>query len=88
MNSNADTPSAISNDKHAAKPNRRRFLKAGAPSPGASTLAFPMISRGAGNTVLKMQGSWGAGDMLEEYANQYVDIVNDMGKGAGSRSTI
>ena len=65
-------------------PSRRNFLKAGAvAAAGASTLAFPMISRGAGTTVLKMQGSWGAGDMLEEYAKQYVDIVNDMGKGSG-----
>ena len=32
-----------------------------------------------------MQGSWGSGDILEDYAKQYVDIVNDMGKGAGLR---
>jgi len=65
------------------KPSRRSFLKAGAAAAaGASTLAFPMISKGAGMTVLKMQGSWGAGDMLEVYAKQYVDIVNDMGKGS------
>jgi TRAP-type mannitol/chloroaromatic compound transport system substrate-binding protein len=62
---------------------RRRFFKAGAAAAaGAATLGFPMISRGAGMTVLKMQGSWGAGDMLEVYAKQYVDIVNNMGKGS------
>ena len=67
-----------------AKSGRRSFLKAGAAAAtGAATLGFPMISRGAGVTVLKMQGSWGAGDMLEVYAKQYVDIVNDMGKGSG-----
>ncbi|MGH8686173.1 MAG: TRAP transporter substrate-binding protein [Burkholderiales bacterium] len=66
--------------------SRRKFLTgATAAAAGASTLAFPMISKGAGNTVLKMQGSWGSGDILEDYAKQYVDIVNDMGKGSGLR---
>jgi TRAP-type mannitol/chloroaromatic compound transport system substrate-binding protein len=66
--------------------SRRKFLTgATAAAAGASTLAFPMISKGAGNTVLKMQGSWGSGDIIEEYAHQYVDIVNDMGKGSGLR---
>jgi TRAP-type mannitol/chloroaromatic compound transport system substrate-binding protein len=64
--------------------SRRKFLAgATAASAGAAITGFPMISKGAGNTVLKMQGSWGSGDMLEEYAKQYVDIVNDMGKGSG-----
>ena len=65
--------------------SRRKFLKGAAVGTGAAALGFPMISRGAGQTVLKMQGSWGAGDMLEVYAIQYVDIVNDMGKGSGLR---
>ncbi|MGA8260003.1 MAG: TRAP transporter substrate-binding protein [Arenicellales bacterium] len=69
------------------KQSRRKFLRtsaaATATAAGAATLGFPMISTGAGMTTLKMQGSWGAGDMLEEYAKQYVDIVNDMGKGSG-----
>ena len=71
--------------KSGAKPlSRRKFLSAAtATAAGAAVLDFPMISRGAGTTVLKMQGSWGAGDMLEVYAKQYVDIVNDLGKGAG-----
>jgi TRAP-type mannitol/chloroaromatic compound transport system substrate-binding protein len=68
------------------QPSRRKFLKASAAAAtAASSIGFPMISRGAGTTVLKMQGSWGAGDMLEVYAKQYVDIVNDMGKGSGLR---
>jgi TRAP-type mannitol/chloroaromatic compound transport system substrate-binding protein len=69
------------------KQSRRKFLRASAATTataaGAATLGFPMISTGAGMTTLKMQGSWGAGDMLEEYAKQYVEIVNDMGKGSG-----
>jgi TRAP-type mannitol/chloroaromatic compound transport system substrate-binding protein len=68
-----------------AKSGRRRFLAGSVAAGAAAGLAFPMISRGAGRTVLKMQGSWGAGDMLEVYAKQYVDIVNDLGKGTGLR---
>jgi hypothetical protein len=72
----------MSNQQVKPEASRRKFLKGtAAAATGAATLGFPMISRGAGTTVLKMQGSWGAGDMLEVYAKQYVDIVNDMGKG-------
>jgi len=82
MTMNVETPPVAASADPGATPSRRGFLKAGAIA-GASALAFPMIARGAGNTVLKMQGSWGAGDILNDYAIQYVDIVNDIGKGAG-----
>jgi TRAP-type mannitol/chloroaromatic compound transport system substrate-binding protein len=61
---------------------RRRFLK-GAVVGGAgvaATVAMPNVSR-AQTAVLKMQGSWGAGDIINDYAKQYVEIVNDMGGG-------
>jgi TRAP-type mannitol/chloroaromatic compound transport system substrate-binding protein len=68
--------------KSPAKSGRRRFLKAGsAAAAGATALGFPMISRSAGPTVLKMQGSWGAGDIFNEQAIQYADMVNEMGGG-------
>jgi TRAP-type mannitol/chloroaromatic compound transport system substrate-binding protein len=80
------TPVETAASRAAKNSGRRRFLAAGVTAAaGAATVGFPMISRGAGTTVLKMQGSWGAGDMLEVYAKQYVDIVNDMGKGSGLR---
>jgi TRAP-type mannitol/chloroaromatic compound transport system substrate-binding protein len=62
--------------------NRRRFLK-GAIVGGAgvaATVAMPNVSR-AQTAVLKMQGSWGAGDIINDYAKQYVEIVNNMGGG-------
>lgn len=61
---------------------RRRFLKgAVAGTAGvAATVAMPNVSR-AQTVVLKMQGSWGAGDIINDYAKQYVEIVNDMGGG-------
>jgi len=60
---------------------RRKFLKtAGAGAAGAATLGFPMISTAA-TTVLKMQGAWGAKDVFNDMAMQYVDRVNKMAGG-------
>ncbi len=61
---------------------RRKFLRlAGAGAAGVTaTIAMPQISR-AQTTVLKMQGSWGAGDIFNDYANEYVKRVNEMGGG-------
>ncbi|MBM3510835.1 MAG: twin-arginine translocation signal domain-containing protein [Alphaproteobacteria bacterium] len=61
---------------------RRKFLKAlGAGGVvAASTLAFPQISR-AQTVTLKMQGSWGAKDVFNEMAEDYVKRVNDMAGG-------
>jgi len=75
----------MSSEQAANEPKRRKFLKGVAGGAAGGALAFPMISRGASTTVLKMQGSWGAGDIIDEYAKQYVAIVNDMGKGSGLR---
>jgi TRAP-type mannitol/chloroaromatic compound transport system substrate-binding protein len=66
-------------------PNRRKFLKvAGAGAAGAATLGFPMVSR-AQTITLKMQGAWGAKDIFNEMAQEYVDRVNNM---SGSRLKI
>lgn len=66
------------------KVSRRKFLKAGAATAagatGAATLGFPMIGRAA--TVLKMQGAWGAKDIFNDMAMQYVDAVNAMSGGS------
>jgi TRAP-type mannitol/chloroaromatic compound transport system substrate-binding protein len=65
--------------------SRRKFLRAGAATAagaaGAATLGFPMISR-AQTTVLKMQGAWGAKDVFNDMAMQYVDDVNAMAGGS------
>jgi TRAP-type mannitol/chloroaromatic compound transport system substrate-binding protein len=68
--------------KRAPTPSRRKFLKGAAVTAAGATatLAMPQISR-AETTVLKMQGSWGAGDIFNDYAKQYVDMVNEMGGG-------
>lgn len=58
------------------KTNRRKFLLA-AGATGAATIAMPQISR-AQTVTLKMQGSWGAKDVFNEFAEDYVKRVNEM----------
>jgi TRAP-type mannitol/chloroaromatic compound transport system substrate-binding protein len=72
------------NDKSAVKPStsRRKFLTgASAAAAGTAIAGFPMISVAQSPVVLKMQGSWGAKDIFNEFAEEYVKRVNDMGGG-------
>jgi len=69
--------------KEASSVTRRRFLKTGAIAAGtvaAGTVAMPQISR-AQTTTFKMQGSWGAKDVFNEMALDYVERVNSMAGG-------
>lgn len=58
---------------------RRKFL-GGAAVAGVATIAMPQVSR-AQTVTLKMQGSWGAKDVFNEMAEDYVKRVNDMAGG-------
>jgi TRAP-type mannitol/chloroaromatic compound transport system substrate-binding protein len=61
-------------------PSRRKFLVAGALGvTGAAGMTFPAVSRAA-TTRLKMQGAWGAKDIFNEMAEEYVQRVNEMAK--------
>jgi len=62
--------------------SRRKFLKAGAGAAAGVTaaVAMPQISR-AQTVTLKMQGSWGASDIFNEMAQEYVKRVEDMAGG-------
>jgi TRAP-type mannitol/chloroaromatic compound transport system substrate-binding protein len=62
--------------------NRRRFLKGGAlaAAAAAGTVSMPNVSR-AQTATLKMQGSWGAKDVFNEMAQDYVERVNKMAGG-------
>jgi TRAP-type mannitol/chloroaromatic compound transport system substrate-binding protein len=64
----------------AAAPSRRKFLKGAAVTAAGATaaLAAPNISR-AQSTVIKMQGAWAQQDILNEFAEDYVARVNEMG---------
>jgi TRAP-type mannitol/chloroaromatic compound transport system substrate-binding protein len=60
---------------------RRKFIAgAAAATAGATALAMPNISR-AETVVLKMQGAWGAKDIFNDMALEYVDRVNKMAGG-------
>jgi TRAP-type mannitol/chloroaromatic compound transport system substrate-binding protein len=61
---------------------RRKFLTgAAAATAGAATLGFPMIGRTQSPIVIKMQGAWGAKDIFNEMAQEYVTRVNEMAGG-------
>jgi TRAP-type mannitol/chloroaromatic compound transport system substrate-binding protein len=67
-------------DKPAA--SRRKFLTgAAAAATGAATLGFPAIVKSQAPIVLKMQGAWGAKDIFNEMAQEYVTRVNEMSGG-------
>ena len=58
---------------------RRKFL-GGAAVAGVASIAMPQVSR-AQTVTLKMQGAWGAQDILNDMAKDYVAKVNEMGGG-------
>jgi TRAP-type mannitol/chloroaromatic compound transport system substrate-binding protein len=72
-------PTAVA-PKPAPASSRRKFLKGAAvTAAGATTaLAAPNISR-AQTATIKMQGAWAPQDILNEFAEDYVQRVNDMG---------
>ncbi len=63
-------------------PARRRFLgSAVAGIAGAAAMTAPMVSVAQSPVVLKMQGAWGAKDIFNEMAMEYVTRVNEMSGG-------
>ncbi len=73
------------NDKSPVAPStdvkRRKFLTGAAGAAGAAALGAPMISVAQSPVVLKMQGAWGAKDIFNEMAEEYVKRVNEMAGG-------
>ncbi|HEX9720960.1 MAG TPA: TRAP transporter substrate-binding protein [Ramlibacter sp.] len=66
----------------AAKPARRRFLRAAVGGvAGAAAMTAPMVSVAQSPVVLKMQGAWGAKDIFNDMAVEYVTRVNEMAGG-------
>jgi TRAP-type mannitol/chloroaromatic compound transport system substrate-binding protein len=70
--------------KPSQQPQRRRFLGATAAA-GAAALAAPMVSVAQSPVVIKMQGAWGAKDIFNEMAEEYVKRVNEMAGGLAVR---
>jgi len=64
------------------QPARRKFLTgATAAAAGTAALGFPMIAKSQSPIVIKMQGAWGAKDIFNEMAEEYVKRVNEMAGG-------
>lgn len=62
--------------------SRRKFLTGAAVgTAGAAIAGFPMISVAQSPIVFKMQGAWGAKDIFNEMAEEYVKRVNEMSGG-------
>jgi TRAP-type mannitol/chloroaromatic compound transport system substrate-binding protein len=66
--------------KQSPAPARRKFLGTAAAA-GTAAVAAPMIAVAQSPVVLKMQGAWGAKDIFNEMAEQYVKRVNEMAGG-------
>jgi TRAP-type mannitol/chloroaromatic compound transport system substrate-binding protein len=78
--SESDTPRVTTPTTPA--PARRRFLGSAATGlAGAAAMTAPMIAVAQSPVVLKMQGAWGAKDIFNEMAEEYVKRVNDMSGG-------
>jgi TRAP-type mannitol/chloroaromatic compound transport system substrate-binding protein len=72
----------MSKDQVKPEASRRKFLTgAAAATAGAATLGFPMIAKSQSPIVIKLQGSWGATDIFNEMAQEFVSRVNSMAGG-------
>src|SRR5687767_10061295 len=66
----------------AATRSRRDFLKTGtAAVAGATALSMPQIARAQETISWKFQSTWPAKDIFHEYAQDYVNRVNEMAGG-------
>ena len=75
------TPAATPTTEQ-SPPARRRFLGAAVSgAAGAVAMAAPMVSVAQSPVVFKMQGAWGAKDIFNEMAEEYVKRVNEMSGG-------
>ncbi len=65
-----------------SQPARRKFLGAAVSgAAGVAAMAAPMVSVAQSPIVIKMQGAWGAKDIFNEMAMEYVNRVNEMAGG-------
>lgn len=73
---------AVPTEKSETVSSRRKFFKkAGTVAAAAPLAGFPMISVAQSPIVMKMQGAWGANDIFNEMAEEYVKRVNEMAGG-------
>lgn len=68
-------------DLQSVSSRRKFFTTAGAAAVAAPLAGFPMISVAQSPIVLKMQGAWGAKDIFNDMATEFVQRVNEMAGG-------
>jgi TRAP-type mannitol/chloroaromatic compound transport system substrate-binding protein len=63
--------------------SRRKFLRSGAVAAGATAgaLAMPSVVTAQSPIVIKMQSSWSASDILQDFAVQYAELVQTISGG-------
>ena len=77
-----DSPAKTDTAPVQERPARRKFLGAAASGlAGAAAMSAPMVAKAQSTIVLKMQGAWGAKDIFNEMAEDYVKKVNEMAGG-------
>ena len=79
LSKTTELPVAVQTDS--TKPARRKFVTGLAAAGGAAIAGFPMIAKSQSPIVIKMQGAWGAKDIFNEMAEEYVKRVNEMAGG-------
>jgi TRAP-type mannitol/chloroaromatic compound transport system substrate-binding protein len=74
--------SSPSKNSQGSKRSRREFLKTGAAAVvGTTALSMPQIVRAQEAVTWKFQSTWPAKDIFHEYAQDYVNRVNEMAAG-------
>jgi TRAP-type mannitol/chloroaromatic compound transport system substrate-binding protein len=82
MSSTTTNKPCSKTDLSSSVDSRRKFFRsASAAAVGAATISAPMIAVAQSPVVLKMQGAWGAKDIFNEMAEEYVKRVNEMAGG-------
>ncbi|OYY10977.1 MAG: hypothetical protein B7Y67_14710, partial [Polynucleobacter sp. 35-46-11] len=76
-----DAAPVVVQEENTSQSRRKFFSKAGAAAVAVPLAGFPMISVAQAPVVLKMQGAWGAKDVFNEMAEDYVKKVNEMSGG-------
>lgn len=77
-----ESKQSVSNIASQNPPARRRFLtSAVSGAAGVAAMTAPMIAVAQSPVVFKMQGAWGAKDIFNEMAEDYVKRVNEMAGG-------
>ena len=75
------TPTEVNQENTGEVKTRRSFIKGAAAASVAAAVAAPTVVRAQDAIVWKFQSTWPAKDIFHEYAQDYVNRVNEMSAG-------